>query len=158
MNKNFSHSNRIEKILEENPFLILLESYVIIKNDKKRIRISLSQISNIRVVKNQDLTITILTCTFSALLYVLFLAPLNLHFAFQFLYFVILSFFIIISHSLKNYSYKLLINKGKFGFAEIAISKNNIRHAENFAVKFKKSINSKMNNKEFDYKKLKECL
>lgn len=145
MNKNYSHPNRIEKILEENPFLILLESHVLIKNDKKRICVSLSQISNIRVVKNTDLTITILTFNFSALLYLLFLAPLNLHFAFHFLCFVILSFFIIISHSLKNYSYKLLINKGKFDFAEIAISKNNIGHAENFVIKFKKSIISETN-------------
>lgn len=40
MNKNCSHPNRIEKILEENPFLILLKSHVLIKNDKKRICVS----------------------------------------------------------------------------------------------------------------------
>ncbi|MFV8337343.1 hypothetical protein ACNQF7_14855 [Flavobacterium sp. RSP29] len=155
MNKNFSHPNSIEEILEENPFLILLESHVIIKNDKERIYVSLSQILNIRVVKNRDSTVTILVFNFSALLYLLFLSPLNLHFAFQFLYLVFLSFSFIISSSLKNYNYKLLINKGKFAFNEISVSKNNIVHAENFAAKFKNNTISEMNNNEFDYKKLK---
>ena len=94
MNKNYAHSNSIEKVIEENPFLILLESHVIIKTDTERIRVSLNQISNIRVVRNRDLTVTILVFAFSALLYLLFLAPLHLHFAFLFLYVVLISFFI----------------------------------------------------------------
>ncbi|MFV5693037.1 hypothetical protein ACM55K_13505 [Flavobacterium sp. LT1R49] len=158
MNKILSTPNKIEKVLEENAFLILLESHVLIKNGKERIRVSLSQISNIRIVRNRDLTVTIVVFAFSALLYLLFLAPLNLHFVFQFFYSILILFFIIISYSLKNYRYKLLINKGIFAFNEIAISKNNIVHAQNFAAKFKNNTISEMNNQEFNYTKLKECL
>lgn len=154
MNENFSIPNKIEKVVEENPLLILLESKVIIKKDRERISISLSQISNVRVIRNRDLTLSILVLVFLAVFYILVLSPINLNIGFSFLSLTLVSFLFIVSFSIKNYTYKLLINQGKFGFNEITISKSNSIHAESFAAKFKNSGKAKMHEKELDYPQL----
>ncbi|TDD95056.1 hypothetical protein [Flavobacterium cellulosilyticum] len=145
MNESITIPSKIEKIVEENSLLILSESKVFIKNNDHRISISLSQISNVRVIKNRDYTFSILVLVFSSLFYILVLSPINMSFAFSFLYITLI--YIVITFLVKNYTYKLLINKGKFSFLEISISKRNSVHAESFATKFKNSDISKMSEK-----------
>jgi hypothetical protein len=155
MNENFNNPNKIEKVIEENPLLILLESKVIIKIKKERIGILLCQISNVRVVRNRDLTLSILTLVFMSLFYILVLSPMNLNFGLRFLCVALISILFIISFSIKKYRYKLLINQGKLGYNEITISKRNSIHAENFMAKFKNVIITKSIENEFGYQKLK---
>lgn len=158
MVENFNIPNNIEKVVEENPLLILLESKIIIKNKKERIGIYLSQISNVRVIKNRDLTLSILVLVNSILFYLLVLSPMNLNLEFSFLSITIFSILFVISFFIKKYNYKLLINQGKFGFNEITISKSNKIHAENFVSKFKNTYATNWAKKDFDFQKLKECL
>lgn len=158
MDQNFNISNNIEKVVEENPLLILLESKVIIKNKRERIGINLSQISNVRLIKNRNLTLSVLVLVHFILFYFLVLSPMKFHFAFSLMFITILSILFVISFFIKNYTYKLLINQGKFGFNEITISKTNSIHAENFVSKFKNTYSTNMSNAELDFQKLKECL
>jgi len=158
MNETISTPNQIEKVVEENALLLLLDSKVFIKKGKERIGIDLKHISNVRIVRSRDLTLSILVLVLLALFYVLFLIPLNLNFTVRFLCVILVSILFIISLSSKNYTYTLLINQGKFGFNEILISKKNSVHAERFAAKFKSGATTKMNENKFDYHSLKECV
>lgn len=158
MVENFNISHNIGKVVEENPLLILLESKVIIKNKKDRIGIDLCHISNVRVIKNRDLTLSILMLVNFSLFYLLVLSPMNLKFAFSFLFITIFAILFVISLLIKKYTYKLVINQGKFRFNEITISKTNSVHAENFISKFKHTYSTNWSKKEFDFQHLKECL
>jgi hypothetical protein len=138
MTENFVIPTKIDKIVEENSLLILLESKVIIKNNNDRIAIYLHQISNVRLVRNRDYRQSFLVLVFLILFYKLDLIPVNSCFDFSFLYLCLIPILFGISFSIKNYTHKLLINKGKFNFNEITVSKSNSIHAENFVEKFKK--------------------
>ncbi|MFV5685687.1 hypothetical protein ACM55I_09565 [Flavobacterium sp. GB2R13] len=161
MEINFKTSNNTETILEENPLLIILESKVIFKTDSDRISICLDQISNVRIIKNTDLTANILVLLFTVFLYLLLkLEFQDLNFISQSLYITLISILIVITLSIENYSYKLLINKGKFGFNEITISKKNLLHAKNFVTKFENKNILKTNKQEFNVESVKilRCL
>ncbi|MDI6031967.1 hypothetical protein QLS91_02665 [Flavobacterium sp. LB2P84] len=140
MNVNFVAANKTESILEENSFLIVFESKVIFKNDKERINLSLNHISNIRIIKNRDLTTNIIISIFSALFYLLAIPPVNDKIVFQLFFLVYVSILFIIFSRIKKYNYKLLINNGKFGFNEIIISENNLFYAKRFLAMFKPNL------------------
>ncbi len=136
MKKNFTSTNKIEKILQKNPLFIILESKVIFKNNNEKVCFYLDQISKVRLIENRDFTHSIVVLVFSALFYLLVLSPFNLNFVFSFLYLIIMSILFVTSFFIKNNTYKLLINNGNFSFNEITISKSNITYAENFIAKF----------------------
>ncbi|MDI6045021.1 hypothetical protein [Flavobacterium yafengii] len=140
MDVNFVAANKTENILEENSFFIAFESKVIFKNDKERINLSLNHISNIRIVKNRDLTTNIIISIFSALFYLIAIVPVNDKIVFQLLFLVYVSILFVIFSRIKKYNYKLLINNGKFGFNEIIISENNLFYAKRFLTMFKPNI------------------
>ena len=140
MNVNFVAANKTENILEENPFFIAFESKVIFKNDKERINLPLNHISNIRIVKNRDLTTNIIISILSALFYLIAIAPVNDKIVFQLFFLVYVSILFLIFSLIKKYNYKLLINNGKFGFNEIIISENNLFYAKRFLAMFKPNI------------------
>ncbi|MFV8391816.1 hypothetical protein [Flavobacterium sp. LB2P6] len=140
MNINFVTVNKAENILEENSFFIAFESKVILKNDKERINLSLNQISNIRIVKNRDLTAEIIISTFSTLFYLAAIDPVNDKIVFQLLFVVYVSFLLVIFSLIKSYKYKLLINHGKFCFNEIVVSECNLFYAKRFVSMFKTNI------------------
>ena len=140
MNVNFVAANKTENILEENPFFIAFESKVIFKNDKERINLPLNHISNIRIVKNRDLTTNIIISILSALFYLIAIAPVNDKIVFQLFFLVYVSILFVIFSLIKKYNYKLLINNGKFGFNEIIISENNLFYAKRFLAMFKPNI------------------
>lgn len=140
MDVNFVAANKTENILEENPFFIAFESKVIFKNDKERINLPLNHISNIRIVKNRDLTTNIIISIFSALFYLIAIAPVNDKIVFQLFFLVYVSILFLIFSLIKKYNYKLLINNGKFGFNEIIISEKNLFYAKRFLAMFKPNI------------------
>lgn len=138
MNKNFNNINKIEKVIEENPLIILLESKIIIKNEKQRIEFYLSQISNVRVIKKRNLALNGILLIITGMFYLSKItSKIETNISTLVSIFLTLILFTI-SCSFKSYNYKLLINKGIIGFSEIAISEKNIQHAESFARKFKK--------------------
>lgn len=158
MNNKCNNVNIIEKVLEDNSLITFLESKLIIKTDTQRIELYLNQISNVRVFKKRNLVSNFIMFIVTGIFYLSIVAPKNENNIPTI--FSILLFFILftISCFLKNYNYTLLINKGMLGFYEIALSKKNIHHAENFVGTFKKNNLSKTGKYEFDYPKMKECL
>lgn len=158
MSNNLSSPNNIEKNLKENPFIILFESKVIIKNNQKRIDLFLNQISDVRIIRYRDLTFSIALLVWMPLLYLLIFSSIDLNFALSSLCSILFIILFAISFLKKKYTYKLLINQGKYGFNEISISKKNIIYAENFAKKFKNGKTEEMTTEEFEHPKMEECL
>lgn len=158
MYKNFQTANKIEKVLEENPLVIRLESKVIIKNNNEKIEFDLSQISNIRIIKKRNLIINITLFSIAVVFYLNIMELKNVGSLLMYLSLLVFSFLLVIAYWFKSYTYTLLINKGLFGFKEISLSKNNIQYAENFMSKFKINSLTKAVHDEFEYQKLKQCL
>lgn len=158
MSTNFSIPIQIEKVVEENSLLVLLESTVIIKKDKETITIRLDQISMVRVKRNKDWTFSILLFEFLVLFYFLVLSTTNLNFKIKLVYAIFSLLLFLGSFSIGNYTYKLLINLRKFGFNEITIAKSNRIHAQNFAAKFEISSATKTLEKELNFDKIKKQL
>lgn len=140
MSVTIQNPNKIEKVLEENSFIILLETRIIIKNEKERIEFYLNDISNLRILKKRNLTPNI------TLLFITIIFYLSLFTQSESFFMIILSLFstavlTIFAFLFKSYTYKLLVNSGAFNFNEIVLSKKNILHAESFLNKFsQKSI------------------
>lgn len=154
MNKNLGLNSKIEKKLEENCFFILSESEILFKNDNQRISLNLNQIIDIRLIKNRDFTINIVFVVFAALFYFAVLHPLNIISIFQYLIVTLVAIFIIVMSCLKNYSYKLLINKNSYSYNEIMVSKKNLYYAKVLLSRFPSSslLKNKVEQKfAFDY-------
>lgn len=132
MNKNFAAASKIEIILDENEFFIMSESKVVFKNSNTTL--SLKQISNSRLIKNRDYTVNILVLVFAVLFYLMVLQPLYLSAVFDCLIFPLI--LIAVLSCIKNYSYKLLINRNNYAFNEIIVSKKNLHFAGIFISKF----------------------
>lgn len=126
-----------EKVLDENSLMMLFESKVVIKNEAQRIEFYLGQISKVRIFKKRNLAMNYLIFIVAVMFYSSIVTPKNVNnLPFIFVSIFVFLILFIISFLLKFYNYKLLINKGILGFSEIALSKKNIRHAENFICKF----------------------
>lgn len=153
MDKNYRLKEKTEKISEENPLFVILESIVIFKTCKSKMSFCLNQISNVRIIKNRDKAPNVLLLVVSALFFVLSRSLfINLNLVFQILYVVLIFIFLILIFSIKNFTYKLLINIGKSGFNEIPISKNDVYHARNFVNKFENKTNVKIHKKDTNFK------
>ena len=149
MDRKIKTANKTEKILEGDPFFVILESTVYFKTYDERIGICLDEISNVRIIKNSDTTFNITLSILTTLFYILSKSIfLDLNFVFKFLYIVVISILIILIFSIKNFTYKLLINTGKTGFNEIPISKSNVQYAKNFVSKFYNTNTSQVNKQE----------
>ena len=140
MIRNLQLSYTTENIIEENPFLTILESKVIFKTKYNKTDICLKQISNVRIIKNRDTTINIVVLLSIAFFYFLFKTIFqDLNFVLRCLYVVANLILVILSLSLENFTYKLLINVDNLGFNEIPISKRNVIYAKNFISKLEKT-------------------
>lgn len=153
MNRNLQPLNKIEKTLEENPFLTILESAVIFKTYNDKIRISLNQISNVKIIKSRDTTPNFILLVFTAVFMLLSKSIFQkLNFINESLYIIFISILLVVTFSIKNFTYKLLINRGKIGFNEIRISKSNVFYAEKFVNKFENTNTLKVNKQESNFK------
>lgn len=140
MIRNLQPSYTKENIIEENPFLMILESKVIFKTKYNKTDICLKQISNVRIIKYRDITINIVVLLSIAFFYLLFKTIfLDLNFVLKCLYVVANLILVILTLSVENFTYKLLINVDNLGFYEIPISKRNIVYAKNFISKLEKT-------------------
>ena len=154
MDINFKNSNTTEKILEINPFFTILESTVIFKTYNDRISIYFDQISNARIIKNRDTKPNILLLVSTGLFYLLSKSLfLDLNFVLKSLYIMVIFVLLITIFSIKNFTYKLLINVGEIGFNEFPISQRNVNHAKNFVTQFEHTNMTKINKLEADIKR-----
>lgn len=132
--------DKMEKIIEENALFIHSVSKFIIKNGEKRISISLNNISNIRLVKNRVNQSPIAVLFFMFFIYVVGSKFLKVTIELNLLYLSLSSILFILSFSIKNYNYTLLINQGVFCFDEIIIDNRNRIYAKKLVAKFKLEI------------------
>lgn len=158
MKDNFNGTYKIEKIVEENPLFILLDSKVIVKNKKEKITFYLNQISNVRVKKLRDRSPSVIALVNLILFYLLFLSTLNLSSTIKILCVTVLTILFIISFFIKKYTYKLVINQGKFKFNEITITKDNNTYAEKLIATFENRKARNRSTTENLFQQLKEAL
>lgn len=142
------NTTKIEKILDENSFFVVSESKVTFKNCDAVI--NLNQISNCRLIKKRDFTANIMVFVFSLLFYVIILQPLYLSATFESLILALILIYVL--SCVKNYSYRLLINKNKYDFNEIVVSKKELHFARIFLSKYSPStILTTTVKREFEY-------
>ncbi|SDI15392.1 hypothetical protein SAMN04488062_1252 [Flavobacterium omnivorum] len=127
-----TNTTKSEKILDQNSFFVVSESKVTFKNCDAVI--NLNQISNCRLIKKRDFTANIMVFVFSVLFYVIILQPLYLSATFESLILALILIYVL--SCVKNYSYRLLINKNNYDFNEIIVSKKELYFARIFLSKY----------------------
>lgn len=126
-------NHKTENVFREKNFIICSETKLIIKNKKQVVEFFLADISNVRILKRRNIYPNIIT--FYLILIITSTRILtaesndNIFFIINILIVLVL---LIFTFFLKNYNYKLLINKGKYGFSEIILQKKNIENANKF--------------------------
>jgi hypothetical protein len=129
-------NNHAEKIIEQNALFFILDSKVIFKNGRKRVTIYSNQITNVRLVKNRNCTINILILAVLTLFYLKTRVFFDFSILFHFLFLGVILILGIVACYIKKHSYVMLINKGRFGYDEIFISRKNVSVANCFISKF----------------------
>jgi hypothetical protein len=124
--------------LDRNPFFTINNSQVIFHFKGEEIKVDLHLISNVRMVKKRVFFINILLTVLGLSFYNFISAYYSFNSSFIFL-FVIIAITLIASFSIKQFSYKLLINKGQIGFNELRVSEKNVIYAQYFMLIYKKS-------------------
>lgn len=126
-------NHKTENIFRENNFIICSETKLIIKNKKQLVEFFLADISNVRILKRRNIYPNIIT--FYLILIITstsILTAKSNDIIFFIINILIVLVLLIFTFFLKNYNYKLLINKGKYGFSEIILQKKNIENANKF--------------------------
>lgn len=146
-------------IFRQNNFIIYSDNKVIIKNNQELKEFYFSDISNVRILKKRNFYPNIILL--NILLIIIFTSNLfhynngSLSSLFSIFW---VSILFISSFFLKNYNYKLLINKGKYGFTEITLQKKNIQNANKFLDYFNSSQILNMYPEKPKNSKFKECI
>lgn len=146
-------------VFREKSFIIYSETKVIINTKKELFEFFLGDITNVRILKRRNLYPNIIT--FYLMLIVTSASILSIKkndsiFIMMNIFFVFL--LLIITFFLKNYKYKLLINKGKYGFSEIILQKENIQNANKFLNDFNSNKILKLYPENSENSKFKECI
>lgn len=148
MNLNISST---EKNCEGGDFFTLQDSAVTLDNNGIPVRISINQITNVRLIKQRNLALNVFAFLSSMLIFVSCLRFFTSHYYVQaFLVLLIISL-LIVSFFVKRYTYKLLINKGKGEYNELQITKNNLTCARYFMSLVKEKKAHSYSDKSFSY-------
>ncbi|RTY86004.1 hypothetical protein [Flavobacterium sp. RSP15] len=137
--------NHTEKIIEQNALFLILESKVIFNTGREKVILHPNQITNVRLVKNRNYTLNILILVFLIVLSLKVEAFFNVSILFHFLFLGTIIISGILTSHIKNYSYVMLINKGRFDYDEIFVSRKNVTYANDFVSEFK-SVQSVVKN------------
>ena len=114
----------------ENSFFSIEDSIVVIGDNKQKVNLKL--ITNVRLIKNRNLSFNFILFILSILCYSVSILFFDKYSLLQLPFLVITIAFIITAVFIRRFSYKLLINKGVYGFNEFLVSKNNLPFAESF--------------------------
>jgi hypothetical protein len=148
---NIFAANKLKKELDTDPFFKVLDSNIIINNNGERIELKLDEISNIRIGKFRNLSVNILLFFSVILFYYLALPFLYSYSVVPIFSTLIIPLAILVTFSIKKYTYKLLINTGVYGFNVFKISKKNVSSFEYFISMFKTNyMTDNKNNQSYD--------
>jgi hypothetical protein len=152
-------NHKKENVFRENNFIIYSETKVIINTKKQLFEFFLKDISNVRILKRRNLYPNIIA--FYIILIItsasILTTKTNDIFFFLINIFIVLVL-LIITFSLKKYNHMLLINKGKYGFSEIILHKENIQNANKFLNDFNSNKILKFYPENSENNKFKECI
>jgi hypothetical protein len=126
--------------INEKFFFSIKDSVVFIETNGSKVNLNLDQITNVRLIKNRNLSVNLILLYLSIIFY--FTLLWNDYFVIQLMSVIIIITFIISAIFIKRFSYKLLVNKGVMGFSEFLVSKNNLLFVESFiySIKNKKEV------------------
>lgn len=130
-------NDQTEKIIEQNALFLILESKVIFNTGREKVILHPNQITNVRLVKNRNYTLNILILVFLIVLFLKVEAFFNESILFYFLFLGAIVISGILTSHIKNHSYVMLINKGRFDYDEIFVSRKNGTYANDFVSEFK---------------------
>lgn len=148
MNLNVSSSRNNCK---GGDFFTLQDSAVTLDNNGIPVRISINQITNVRLIKQRNLALNVFAFLSSILIFVSCIRFFTSHYYVQgFLVLLIISL-LIVSFFVKRYTYKLLINKGKGEYNELQITKNNLTCARYFMSLVKEKKGQSYSDESFSY-------
>jgi hypothetical protein len=121
-----------------NSFFSIKGSTIVLDSNGEKVNLKLDQITNVRLIKNRNLSLNLILFYLSIVFYFIYIFFLKKHLFVQLTALLIVTALIIASISIKRFSYKLLVNKGIDGFNEFLVSKTNLPFAESFVSIFKK--------------------
>jgi hypothetical protein len=119
-------------------FFFIDDSVVVLGNNGEKVILNLSQITNIRIIKNRNLSLNLILLYLSVILCFITSQFLDKHISIQLTSSIGIALGILISIFVKRFSYKLLVNIGVGGFNEFLVTKGNLACAESFVSLFKK--------------------
>ncbi len=134
---NISFDELTTKI-DKNPFFTITTSQVIFHFKAEELKLDLNLISNVRIIKKRVFYVNILLAALG-FIFCYFIAVYYLFYSSLILLPILISVIILASFSIKQFSYKLLINNGESGFKELSISKKNVIYAQYFILLYKKN-------------------
>lgn len=142
LNNNVSFEELTTK-LDENPFFTLSNSLVIFHFKEEEIKFDLNLISNVKIVKKRVFLINVLLTAFGLFFYLFIVEFFSIYLGLVFTPIIVLTI-VLVSFSIKFFSYKLLIDNEHVGFKVLKISEKNLVYAQYFILIYKKN---KMKNK-----------
>jgi len=120
-----------------NPFFYIQGSRLFIDCNGEKVNLNFDQITNVRLIKNRDLSLNLILFFVALFLYLCYIIFLNNHFLIQVASLIIITSVIIASLFIRLFSYKLLVNKGVDGFNEFLVSKKHLPFAKSFIFIFR---------------------
>lgn len=120
-----------------NSFFSIKDSTIVLDSNGEKVILKLDQITNVRLIKNRNLSLNLILFYLSIVFYFIYIFFLKKQLFVQLTALLIVTALIISSISIKRFSYKLLVNKGVDGFNEFLVSKTNLPFAESFVSIFK---------------------
>jgi hypothetical protein len=126
-----------QNVASDNSFFYMEGSHVFIVANGEKVNLNFDQITNVRLIKNRNLSLNLILFFVALLLYSYYILFFNNHFLIQVGLLILITSFIAASMFVKLFSYKLLVNKGVDGFNEFLVSKSNLPFANSFIYIFK---------------------
>jgi hypothetical protein len=140
-----------QNVASDNSFFYMEGSHVFIVANGEKVNLNFDQITNVRLIKNRNLSLNLILFFVALLLYFYYILFFNNHFLIQVGLLILITSFIAASMFIKLFSYKLLVNKGVDGFNEFLVSKNNLPFAKSFVFKDRKGNKSYTRSSIFNY-------
>lgn len=131
-------SDEITAQFAPNPFFTIHDSQVIFHFKGEEMKVDLNLISNVRIIKKRVFFTNVVLCVLGLSFHNFIADHFSIYSSFIF-WTVVIAVTVFASFSIKQFSYKLLINKGQIGFDELSVSEKNVIYAQYFMLIYKNS-------------------
>lgn len=130
--------DKITAQFDSNAFFTIHDSQVIFHFKRDEIKVDLNLISNVRIIKKRVFFTNVVLSVLGLSFHNFIAEHFSIYSSFIF-WPIIIAVTVIASFSIKQFSYKLLINKGQIGFDELSVSGKNVIYAQYFMLIYKNS-------------------